>query len=82
MERNYLTPAEISLVAIENGIKKVKTSRLNQSILAILAGVFIAFAAEGSNKSKYLWIGQSIIRSNIWHRTYASCCCWWRIIYR
>ena len=53
MERNYLTPAEISLVAIENGIKKVKTSRLNQSILAILAGVFIAFAAEGSNMAAF-----------------------------
>lgn len=55
--RNYLTPAEISIAAIDTGIKKVKTSRLNQFILAILAGVFIAFAAEASNMAAFNLLG-------------------------
>ncbi|WP_303865044.1 formate/nitrite transporter family protein [Alkalibaculum bacchi] len=52
-DRFYLTPAEISLEAIETGVKKVKTSTINQIVLAILAGVFIAFAAEGSNMATF-----------------------------
>ena len=56
--RNYLTPSEISLFAIETGVKKVKTCRLNQFILAILAGVFIAFAAEGSNMAAFNLLGK------------------------
>ncbi|MPW27240.1 formate/nitrite transporter family protein [Alkalibaculum sp. M08DMB] len=53
MNRNYLKPAEISRVAIETGVSKVKTKRINQFILAILAGVFIAFAAGGSNMAAF-----------------------------
>ena len=49
MEKAYLTPKEIVTATIETGIKKVKTKPLNQFILGILAGAFIAFASEGSN---------------------------------
>lgn len=51
--KNYLTPAEIITATVEIGIKKVKMNYLNQFILAILAGAFIAFAAEGSNMAAF-----------------------------
>lgn len=57
-EKNYLTPAEITIAAIETGVKKVRTNRTNQFILAILAGVFIAFAAEGSNMAAFNLLGK------------------------
>lgn len=52
-EQNYLTPAEIAELTIEAGIKKTKLTALNMFILGILAGAFIAFAAEGSNMAAY-----------------------------
>jgi len=48
-----LTPKEIVTATIETGIKKVKTKPLNQFILGILAGAFIAFASEGSNMAAF-----------------------------
>lgn len=51
--QNYLTSAEIAEVTIQTGIKKTKISILNMIILGILAGVFIAFAAEGSNMAAF-----------------------------
>lgn len=53
MEKAYLTPKEIVTTTIETGIKKVKTKPLNQFILGILAGAFIAFASEGSNMAAF-----------------------------
>ena len=53
MEKAYLTPKEIVTATIETGIKKVKTKPLNQFILGILAGAFIAFASEGSNMAAF-----------------------------
>ena len=53
MEKAYLTPKEIVTPTIETGIKKVKTKPLNQFILGILAGAFIAFASEGSNMAAF-----------------------------
>lgn len=53
MEKAYLTPKEIVAATIETGIKKVKTKPLNQFILGILAGAFIAFASEGSNMAAF-----------------------------
>ncbi|WP_417203577.1 formate/nitrite transporter family protein [Acetoanaerobium sticklandii] len=53
MEKAYLTPKEIATATIETGIKKVKTKPLNQFILGILAGAFIAFASEGSNMAAF-----------------------------
>ena len=53
MEKAYLTPKEIVTAMIETGIKKVKTKPLNQFILGILAGAFIAFASEGSNMAAF-----------------------------
>lgn len=48
-----MTPKEIVTGTIEIGIKKVKTKPLNQFILGILAGAFIAFASEGSNMAAF-----------------------------
>lgn len=53
MEKAYLTPKEIVTATIETGIKKVRTKPLNQFILGILAGAFIAFASEGSNMAAF-----------------------------
>lgn len=52
-KQNYLTPSEITEVTIQTGIKKSKITRINMIILGILAGVFIAFAAEGSNMASF-----------------------------
>lgn len=51
--KDYLTPSEITYTTIQSGIKKVSMNFLNQFILGILAGVFIAFAAEGSNMAAF-----------------------------
>ena len=52
-KQNYLTPSGITEVTIQTGIKKSKITRINIIILGILAGVFIAFAAEGSNMASF-----------------------------
>lgn len=49
----FNTPKEITNISIENGVKKVNTPFSKQFVLAILAGAFIAFAAEGSNMAAY-----------------------------
>lgn len=51
--QNYLTPPEITEATIQTGIKKSKMTILNMIILGILAGAFIAFAAEGSNMASF-----------------------------
>jgi len=55
MEENkpMLTPAEISVATVQIGVKKVGMKSLNVVLLGILAGVFIAFAAEGSNMAAF-----------------------------
>ena len=54
--KNYLAPNEIASYTIDTGVKKVSKKYFIQFLLGILAGVFIAFAAEGSNVSAYgLW---------------------------
>ena len=50
---NYSTPSEITYTTIQIGIKKAGMKYSNQFILAILAGAFIAFAAEGSNMAAF-----------------------------
>lgn len=52
-EQKYLSPAEIAEYTIEAGVKKTKLTIINMFILGILAGAFIAFAAEGSNMAAY-----------------------------
>lgn len=49
MQKNYLSPAEIADYAVRAGISKVGLTPSKQLILGMLAGVFIAFASEGSN---------------------------------
>jgi len=51
--KNYSTPSEITYTTIQTGIKKVSMKYSNQFILGILAGAFIAFAAEGSNMAAF-----------------------------
>ena len=51
--KNYSTPSEITYITIQAGIKKVGMKYSNQFILGILAGAFIAFAAEGSNMAAF-----------------------------
>jgi formate/nitrite transporter len=51
--KNYLAPGEIAEVTIQTGVKKVKLTWLHQLLLGILAGAFIAFAAEGSNMAAF-----------------------------
>ena len=48
-----LTPSEITSATISIAVRKVKNKKINQFILAILAGAFIAFAAEGSNMAAF-----------------------------
>ncbi|MDF2546380.1 MAG: formate/nitrite transporter [Anaerosolibacter sp.] len=51
--KNYLTPGEIAETTIQTGMKKVRLAWLHQLLLGILAGAFIAFAAEGSNMAAF-----------------------------
>jgi len=58
-EKNYLTPAEITEYTINAGAAKTKLPALHMFILGILAGAFIAFAAEGSNMAAYNLLSDS-----------------------
>ena len=49
MEKGYLTPAEIAIGYQDIGVNKAKNPIFRVLILSILAGAFIAFAAQGSN---------------------------------
>lgn len=51
--KGFSTPAEISHITVQTGIKKVGMKSFNVIMLGILAGVFIAFAAEGSNMAAF-----------------------------
>ncbi|WP_407310101.1 formate/nitrite transporter family protein [Desulfosporosinus sp. SB140] len=51
--KGFLTPAEIAESTIQTGIKKVALPIPKQILLGILAGAFIAFAAEGSNMAAF-----------------------------
>ena len=52
-ENQFLTPPEITQAAIQVGVHKASLPVLNSFLLAILAGAFIAFAAEGSNMAAF-----------------------------
>ncbi|MBN2851317.1 MAG: formate/nitrite transporter family protein [Clostridia bacterium] len=54
--KNFLSPKEIAEYTVESGLKKTLLSPVKMIILGILAGVFIAFASEGSNMAAFnLW---------------------------
>ena len=59
MDKNILAPAEIAGAAIETGRVKAERKFLPLLILAVLAGAFIAFAAEASNMAAYNLLGNS-----------------------
>lgn len=50
---NYLSPSEIADFTVNVGIKKASLSALNQFILGILAGAFIAFGAQAANMATH-----------------------------
>lgn len=52
-DKNFLLPTEILDYTIETGKKKSMLSASRQFVLGILAGVFIAFASEGSNMAAF-----------------------------
>lgn len=52
-EYKDLTPSEITSATVSIAVRKAKTKIINQFILAIAAGAFIAFAAEGSNMAAF-----------------------------
>lgn len=52
-EKCYLTPAEITAAMIETGVRKASLAPAIQFLLGILAGVYIAFASEGSNMAAF-----------------------------
>ena len=52
-EKMYCDPAEILEVTVQKGIAKASTSVWKLLCLGFLAGVFIAFASEGSNMAAF-----------------------------
>lgn len=52
-DHDVLKPAEIAAETIQWGINKVNLKPLKQVLLGILAGVYIAFASEGSNMAAF-----------------------------
>lgn len=52
-EKCYLSPAEITSAMIETGVKKASLAPGIQFLLGILAGVYIAFASEGSSMAAF-----------------------------
>lgn len=50
---NFLSPAQITDFTIETGIKKTSVPAMQSLLLGVLAGAFIAFAAEGSNMAAF-----------------------------
>ena len=50
---NYLSSSEIADFTVNVGIKKASLSALNQFILGILAGAFIAFGAQAANMATH-----------------------------
>lgn len=51
--KGFCQPSEIIELAVKSGEKKVKMSAVKLLLLGILAGAFIAFAAEGSNMAAF-----------------------------
>ena len=49
MQGNFLSPAEIAKYVVDVGQKKAELSPFKQLLLGVLAGGFIALAAQGSN---------------------------------
>lgn len=49
MNTNFLTPQEIADFTVNAGVKKANLSAVNQFMLGIMAGAFIAFGAQAAN---------------------------------
>lgn len=53
MDKEFLSPPQIAEFTGDLGIKKAHAKALNLILLSFLAGVFIAFASEGSNMAAF-----------------------------
>ena len=51
--KRFFDPSETAQAVLEQGIKKTSISAIKMTVLGILAGAFIAFAAEASNAAIY-----------------------------
>ncbi|MBQ3450157.1 MAG: formate/nitrite transporter family protein [Synergistaceae bacterium] len=60
MMNNFLTPSEIAEFTVNAGIKKANLTVMNQFILGILAGAFIAFGAQAANMASHTITNVSI----------------------
>ncbi|MBQ7154168.1 MAG: formate/nitrite transporter family protein [Synergistaceae bacterium] len=49
MNTNFLSPQEIADFTVKAGVKKAELPAINQFVLGVLAGVFIAFGAQAAN---------------------------------
>lgn len=52
-DKNYYSPAEIAAITVQAGTDKAAAGAAKMLGLAFLAGMFIAFASEGSNMAAY-----------------------------
>jgi formate/nitrite transporter len=52
-QRGFFLPSEITDLTIENARKKASLPIINMLLLGMVAGAFIAFAAEGSNMAAF-----------------------------
>ena len=59
---NFLTPSEIAEFTVNAGIKKANLTVMNQFILGILAGAFIAFGAQAANMASHTITNVSIAK--------------------
>lgn len=50
---NFLTPEEIAQFTVNSGIKKANMKWYKQILLAVMSGIFIALAANGSSAASY-----------------------------
>ena len=59
---NFLMPSEIAEFTVNAGIKKANLSVMNQFILGILAGAFIAFGAQAANMATHTITNVSVAK--------------------
>ncbi len=60
MNNNFLSSSEIAEFTVNTGVKKANLSVINQFVLGILAGAFIAFGAQAANMASHTIVNVSI----------------------
>ncbi len=62
MQNNFLSSSEIAEFTVNAGVKKANLSVMNQFVLGVLAGAFIAFGAQAANMASHTIVNVSIGR--------------------